>query len=138
LSVTAADILAKVSTKGLADVLFNLGEERYAKRFAQAIDQSRQGQPITSAKQLAEIIYQASPASYRHGPIHPATRTFQALRLAVNSELDSLSAALPAANYLLAPAGRLAVLSFHSLEDRIVKHFINQQSNLKSLTKTPL
>lgn len=138
LAVTATDLLAKVSVKGLTEVLSAFGEERYAKRFAQAIVDQRQHQPITSAKQLSQIIYQASPYAYRRGPIHPATRTFQALRLAVNSELDSLQLALPAALELLAPQGRLAVLSFHSLEDRLVKHFITDQSSLKSLHSKPL
>ncbi len=136
--VTAEELIAKLSVPDLINIFSNLGEERYARRFAQAIDSQRQVKPITSAKQLAQIIYQASPVVYKRGPIHPATRVFQAIRLAVNAELDSLSQALPAATEILADQGVLAVMSFHSLEDRIVKHFMLQHSQLEVVTKKPI
>jgi 16S rRNA (cytosine1402-N4)-methyltransferase len=136
--VSAADLVATLPERDLAQLLFDLGEERLARRFAQAIVQARQTGPITSGQRLADIIRAASPVSYRHGPIHPATRTFQALRLAVNDELGSLALALPQAASVLAARGRLAVISFHSLEDRLVKRFIQQDDSVSAITKQPI
>jgi 16S rRNA (cytosine1402-N4)-methyltransferase len=137
-TVTAADVVATLPESDLAKLLADLGEERYAKRLARAITEQRQRQPITSGAQLAEVISRHSPAAYRYGRIHPATRTFQALRLAVNDELGSLQQALPQAVQLLQPAGRLAVISFHSLEDRMIKQFFQKSELLTPITPSPI
>lgn len=137
LSITAAELIARLGVKDLSQLLADLGEERYAKHFAQVIATERQTNPITSGKQLADLLYRVSPPPYRRGPIHPATRTFQALRLAVNAELDNITEALPQATSILKPSGRLAVISFHSLEDRIVKHFMQGEESLNVITKRP-
>lgn len=137
-SVSAFDLVDSLSEKDLALLLADWGEERYAKRFAQAIVTARAQQPINSGVQLAEIISAASPAHYRYGPIHPATRSFQALRLAVNDELPSLEQALPQAVDLLQSGGRLAVISFHSLEDRVIKRFLQDGDHMLVLTKKPI
>jgi len=119
------DLLQRLKVAELAEVFRTYGEERYANHIAQAV---HSGPLPETAAVLAEQISQAVPGSYRHGRIHPATRCFQALRLAVNRELEALQAALPQAVELLAPGGTIAVISFHSLEDRIVKHFFRQLS----------
>ncbi|MEA3346335.1 MAG: 16S rRNA (cytosine(1402)-N(4))-methyltransferase RsmH [Chloroflexota bacterium] len=119
---TAADLVNKLREKELADILHSYGEERKARRIARAIVSSR---PLHSTMELAELVERVMG---RRGRIHPATRTFQALRIAVNDELASLSESLPQALDLLAPGGRLAVISFHSLEDRIVKRFFKRES----------
>lgn len=137
-AVSALELVEALSEKDLTALLEDWGEERYARRFAQAIVSARARQPITSGTQLAEIISVASPSHYRYGSIHPATRTFQALRLAVNDELPSLEQALPQAVDILRPDGRLAVISFHSLEDRVVKQFLHNQDRLTTLTKKPI
>ena len=116
--------LASVDQDELAQVLKDLGEERFAKRIARAIVASRAEAPITRTGQLAEIISAANPKWEAHK--HPATRSFQAIRLFVNSELEALKSVLAAAVDALAPGGRLVVISFHSLEDRIVKRFIRE------------
>ena len=116
--------LASVDEGELAQVLKDLGEERFAKRIAGAIVKSRGEAPITRTGQLAEIVSAANPRWEAHK--HPATRCFQAIRLFVNSELDALKSVLAAAVEALAPGGRLVVISFHSLEDRIVKRFIRE------------
>ncbi len=109
----------------LATIIKDYGEERFATRIAQAIVKAR---PLTTTGQLVEVISRAVPASYRRGQIHCATRTFQALRIATNDELTALKKALPQAFSLLQPGGRLIVVSFHSLEDRIVKHWFREQA----------
>jgi len=124
--VTAADLLARLPEKELADLIYNNSEERYSRRIASLIVEERQKSAVTSTSALAGLINRAVPAGYRHGPIHPATRTFQALRIAVNGELSKLHALLEAAFRVLEPGGRLAVISFHSLEDKIVKNFIRE------------
>ncbi|MCQ2612285.1 MAG: 16S rRNA (cytosine(1402)-N(4))-methyltransferase RsmH [Treponemataceae bacterium] len=106
----------------LADLIYQYGEERYSRRIAKAIVEARKNCRIVSSKVLAEIIYAAVPAQYRHGNIHPATKTFQALRIAVNGELNRLPVALNDAFKDLAVGGKLGVITFHSLEDRIVKN----------------
>ncbi len=117
-SVTAADIVNQSRERDLADLFFRLGEERHSRRIARAIMRAR---PIESTTNLAQVVSRAIPsrAGLRH--LHPATRTFLALRLAVNEELESLAAFLSKALSVLRPSGRLVVISFHSLEDRLVK-----------------
>jgi len=119
---TAADLVNRRPEPELARILFEYGEERYARRIARAIVRSREREPILTTLALVDVIRAAVPAGYRHGRIHCATRTFQALRIAVNCELENLSPALRSLAELLIPGGRLVVLAFHSLEDRIVKH----------------
>ena len=120
--LTAAEIVNTWPEDELVDVLFRYGEERASRRIARTITQSR---PISGTRHLAKVIEKAVG---RHGPHHPATQTFQALRIAVNSELESLEKTLPMAVQALAPGGRLAVISFHSLEDRLVKGFFRLES----------
>lgn len=127
--LTAAEWLAQVQEKDLARVLSEYGEERFAKRIAAAIVRQWQQQPLTTTLQLARLIEDAVPFRDKHK--HPATRTFQALRIAVNSELEEVQKGLPQAMGILASGGRLVVISFHSLEDRIVKRFIRQESGRK-------
>jgi 16S rRNA (cytosine1402-N4)-methyltransferase len=119
---SAAQWLARASEAEIADVLWNYGEERMSRRIARTIVQRRAEAPITRTTQLAELI--ASVVGRGDGKIHPATRSFQAIRIHVNRELADLEAGLEAAHARLKPGGRLAVISFHSLEDRIVKRFI--------------
>jgi 16S rRNA (cytosine1402-N4)-methyltransferase len=121
--LTAADLLARLPKKELADLLYNNAQERYSHRIASVIVNEREKSSITITSALAALVESAVPAAYRYGPIHPATRTFQALRIAVNGELSQLSALLEGALRVLEPGGRLGVISFHSLEDRIVKNF---------------
>ena len=120
--LTAAVIVNTWPEDELVDVLFRYGEERASRRIAHAIQQAR---PISGTRQLAGVIEKAIG---RHGPHHPATQTFQALRIAVNGELESLEKTLPLAVQSLGPGGRLAVISFHSLEDRMVKDFFRLES----------
>jgi 16S rRNA (cytosine1402-N4)-methyltransferase len=123
---SAATWLARVGGKELAQVLKEYGEERHAKRIAQAIVQARQNGPIRTTRALAEIVTRANP-SWEQGK-HPATRSFQAIRIYINQELEDLKRCLARVVEVLAPAGRLVVISFHSLEDRIVKRFMREQS----------
>jgi 16S rRNA (cytosine1402-N4)-methyltransferase len=123
--VTAADILAKVSEADLAKIIYIFGEERHSRGVARAIVAARKDAPIATTRQLAEIV--AKVVWAKPGEIHPATRTFQALRIFVNEELDELHLALSAAERVLKPGGRLVVVSFHSLEDRIVKNFLSER-----------
>src|ERR687885_3041178 len=122
--VTAAGIVNEADERDLVTIFRRFGEERYAKQIARAIVRRRKERPFERTGDLVETIRGAIPAPARFGDGHPAKRVFQALRIAVNDELDSLEAALPAAFEMLRPGGRLAVISFHSLEDRIVKRFI--------------
>jgi 16S rRNA (cytosine1402-N4)-methyltransferase len=125
---TAADLLAQLSPEEIATILFDYGEERHSRRIAKRIVESReQGKPITTTKQLVELI-ERSVRTRKKDQIHPATRTFQALRIAVNRELDGLAEFLETAVDLLQPEGRLVVISFHSLEDRIVKRELRRLS----------
>jgi 16S rRNA (cytosine1402-N4)-methyltransferase len=123
---TAADLLATRDETEIADILYRYGEERQSRAIARRIVAARQRAPLTRTTQLASLV--ASVIHGRPGGIHPATRTFQALRIAVNGELDALEAALPQALDLLVPGGRLVVISFHSLEDRIVKHWLRAEA----------
>jgi 16S rRNA (cytosine1402-N4)-methyltransferase len=123
---SAADVVAVASERDLAVVIATLGEERHARAVARAIVRARSETPIRTTRALADIVARVVHA--KPGAIHPATRTFQALRIFVNEELDELAAALHAAERILAPGGRLVVVAFHSLEDRIVKSFLVARS----------
>ncbi len=118
---TAEQIVNTWSEKVLADVFFGYGEERYARRIAKKITEAREAAPITTTAQLVAIINDAVPAAYRRGRIHPATRSFQALRIAVNDELGSIEKGISGAWEMLVAGGRVAVITFHSIEDRAVK-----------------
>jgi 16S rRNA (cytosine1402-N4)-methyltransferase len=124
---TAADLINELEERELADLIFEFGEERGARKIARAIVRERERNPILTTKQLSDIAVRALkvPGRWR---IHPATRTFQALRIAVNQELDALKSFIPRAISALDPGGRLAIISFHSLEDRIVKHSFQRES----------
>ena len=119
---SASDIVNTMREDELANLIFNYSEERYSRRIARAIVENRQLAPITNSKTLAQIIYDCVPAPYRHGGIHPATKTFQSLRIAVNAELNRLPEALNSAFVVLQVGGKMGVITFHSLEDRIVKN----------------
>jgi 16S rRNA (cytosine1402-N4)-methyltransferase len=125
--LSARDLVNEASERDLTAIFRDYGEERYARQIARAIGKRRREQPFERTSELVETIRAAIPAPARFGDGHPAKRVFQALRIAVNDELGSLEAALPAALELLRPGGRLAVISFHSLEDRIVKRFLRSQ-----------
>ena len=120
---SARDIVNELDERELADIFRRYGEERFARQIAQAIVRRRESQPFERTGELVETIKSAIPAPRRFGDGHPAKRVFQALRITVNEELESLERALPAALAMLRPGGRVAVISFHSLEDRIVKRF---------------
>lgn len=134
---SAADLVNTLDQEELAALIFKYGEERYSRRIARAIVEKRSKTPIETTQDLAAVIQDAYPkGSYRRD--HPARRTFQALRIYVNDELGVLERALQAAENSLAEAGRLVVLSYHSLEDRIVKQFMRNSENLQMLSKKPL
>jgi 16S rRNA (cytosine1402-N4)-methyltransferase len=120
---SAADVIAAASETDLANIIYIFGEERHSRGIARAIVAARRETPIATTRALADIVSRIVRA--KPNEIHPATRTFQALRIFVNEELDELQSALSAAEQMLKPGGRLAVVSFHSLEDRIVKNFLN-------------
>ncbi len=122
LSTTAFDLVNTSSSSQLKQIFFNYGEERFAPRIARAIINERQKEPIADTLKLSELVTSAIPPKYRPRKIHPATKTFQALRIAVNNELDNLREVIDASIDLLAQGGRLCIITFHSLEDRIVKH----------------
>ena len=123
---SAAQWLASASEEEIADVIYRYGEERFSRRMARAVVEQRKLQPITTTLQLAEIIKQANPAWEKHK--HPATRAFQGIRIHINRELEDLQSVLQQALDALCVGGRLVVISFHSLEDRIVKQFISEQA----------
>jgi 16S rRNA (cytosine1402-N4)-methyltransferase len=123
---TAADVIAKASEADLANIIYIFGEERHSRAVARAIVAARKEAPITTTRALADIV--AKVVRSKPGEIHPATRTFQGLRIFVNEELDELHLALSAAERVLKPGGRLVVVSFHSLEDRIVKNFLVERA----------
>ncbi|BBC23327.1 16S rRNA (cytosine(1402)-N(4))-methyltransferase RsmH [Pseudanabaena sp. ABRG5-3] len=131
-TLTAAEIVNHYQEKELADIFFKLGEERLSRRIARQIVEKR---PFKTTLELANAIAACVPASYRHGRIHPATRTFQALRIAVNRELESLEKWLAVAPNWLTTGGKIAVITFHSLEDRIVKHTFREDDRLQVITK---
>lgn len=141
--LTAAELVNGAREHELADIIFQYGEERYSRRIARAIVRDREQAPIETTGVLASIVAGAVPSAYRRGRIHCATRTFQALRIAVNQELEGLASSLHDAADLLAQGGRMCAISFHSLEDRIVKHefrALSQRPDLgfSLLTKRPI
>ncbi len=133
---TAADVVNAYAEERLARVIRDYGEERFAGRIARAIVRARQRAPLRTTRELAAVVAAAVP-SRRGGP-HPARRTFQAIRIEVNGELEELAASLPRAVQLLAPRGRLVAISYHSLEDRLVKAFLRDDERLEVLTKKPV
>ena len=138
---TADTLVNTLSADDLALMLETLGEERFARRIARRIVEERRACPITTTTQLARVVTEAVPAGARHGRLHPATRTFQALRLAVNDELGALAAFLERVGGLLNPGGRAVILAFHSLEDRLVKHAFAEGMRAQEwtvLTKKPV
>ncbi|MBD64137.1 MAG: 16S rRNA (cytosine(1402)-N(4))-methyltransferase [Halobacteriovoraceae bacterium] len=140
---TAADVLNQYNEEEIADIIFQYGEERYSRRIAKAIVEERQKNKISTTKQLENICFHAYPSNLRHKKIHPATKTFQALRIFVNEELDVLENTLEKLFGLLDKNGVLMVISFHSLEDRITKHkfkeiFQCSKNTVKILTKKPV
>ncbi len=143
--LTAKYILNTWEEMTIADIIYGYGEERHSRKIAKAVAQYRQKKKIETTFELVEIINQAVPSMYRRGRIHPATRTFQALRIAVNDELNTLKQGLAKGFDRLTKGGRMAVISFHSLEDRIVKHFYKEKSQKENeaeqgilITKKPI
>ena len=134
-SLTAADLVNHSSERELADIFYHYGEERLSRRIARRIVERR---PFQTTTMLADAIASSVPAKYRHGRIHPATRVFQALRIAVNRELEVLEQLVKISPTWLNPGGKLAIISFHSLEDRRVKHGLRDHEQLKVLTKKPI
>ncbi|MBX3421066.1 MAG: 16S rRNA (cytosine(1402)-N(4))-methyltransferase RsmH [Pirellulaceae bacterium] len=136
--------LASADEKSIADTIYQYGEERFSRRIASRIVQSRRLQPIRTADQLRELIYSCVPrgrpsrGGFKHGRVDPATRTFQALRIAVNQELQILQAALESLPNCLRSGGRLLIISFHSLEDRLVKQAFRQDHRLEIVTRKPV
>jgi 16S rRNA (cytosine1402-N4)-methyltransferase len=131
-------MIARMRPESLADILWRYGEERFSRRIARRIATVREKTPIRSARDLARVVLSAVPRQQPPPRIHPATRTFQALRIAVNQELKSLRIALERIPGRLAPGGRLAVISFHSLEDRLVKEAFRNRQMWESLTRSPV
>ncbi|MCE5255823.1 MAG: 16S rRNA (cytosine(1402)-N(4))-methyltransferase RsmH [Spirochaetaceae bacterium] len=139
--LTAADIVNRSDEKSLADTIYAYGGERYSRRIARAIVESRKNSPIHSSAKLADLIAGAVPPDYRRGRIHPATKTFQALRIKVNNELEREEEGLALAASLLAPSGIIAIISFHSLEDGIAKRTFREfaaQGKVELICKKPL
>ncbi|USR93059.1 16S rRNA (cytosine(1402)-N(4))-methyltransferase RsmH [Phormidium yuhuli AB48] len=134
-SLTAGELINHADERELADIFYHYGEERLSRRIARAIVQQR---PFSTTTELAGAIAAVVPRRYRYGRIHPATRVFQGLRIAVNQELESLETWLDRAPDGLVLGGRIGAISFHSLEDRLVKHRWREQERLKVLTKKPI
>jgi 16S rRNA (cytosine1402-N4)-methyltransferase len=133
---TAGEVVNTYPEEHLARVIREFGEERFARRIAGAIVRARGRSPLETTTELAAVVASAVPK--RRGGPHPARRTFQAIRIEINRELEELAASLPQTVELLAPGGRLVVISYHSLEDRIVKRFVAGEQRLRSLTKKPV
>jgi 16S rRNA (cytosine1402-N4)-methyltransferase len=134
-SLTAADVINQWDAAQLAEAFYKYGEERLSRQIARRIVEKR---PFQTTTELADAIAHSVPPKYRHGRIHPATRVFQALRIVVNQELASLETFLNRAPHWLKPEGRIGMISFHSLEDRIVKHTLRDSPLLRILTKKPI
>jgi 16S rRNA (cytosine1402-N4)-methyltransferase len=134
--LSAEDVVNTYSEEHLARVIFEFGEERFSRRIARAIVRARSRRPITTTDELVAIVAGAVPR--RRGAPHPARRTFQALRIEINRELEELAASLPQAASLLEPSGRLVAISYHSLEDRIVKRYLAGEPGLAVLTRKPV
>ncbi len=135
---TAAELLRRLPEAELAQVFFDFGEERFSRRISRRIVEARRIKPIRTSGELADLVRRSVPGKARHGPIDPATRVFQALRIAVNRELEELDAMLKVIPDVLAPGGRAAMISFHSLEDRRVKWSFKTNPELTVLTKKPV
>ncbi len=141
---TAQELLQRLPAEGLAEIIRRYGEERWARRIAERIVEERKRKPLTTTRDLAEVVARAIPRRFWPRRIHPATRTFQALRIAVNQELEGLEGALEAAVGLLKPGGRICVIAFHSLEDRVVKRLFRRLAapgatpGLRILTPRPI
>ncbi len=139
LSVTAADLINSLPQQQLEKIIFEYGGERYAKRITKAIVDAREVKKFQTTKDLADLIVTATPSNYEHCRINPATRTFQAIRIAVNDELENFRLALPQAARVLLPGGRMVIITFHSLEDKIAKEFGKSvQPTIKAVEKKPL
>jgi 16S rRNA (cytosine1402-N4)-methyltransferase len=136
--LTAADIVNGWSKQELSTLLQEYGEERFAWKIAEAICKARKSARIVGTLDLVSVIKMAVPASYEHGRIHPATRTFQALRMAVNDEIPALKQAVQAAASILRPGGRCAIITFHSIEDRVVKHLFQNEELWEPVAKKPI
>jgi len=139
--VSAKEIINQWPEEKIAKIIRQYGEEKFSRQIAKKIIERRKIKPIITSRQLTEIIKEATPFWYHNRKIHPATKTFQALRIAVNDELVNLNIFLPSALNVLTPGGRLVIISFHSLEDRIVKNFFREKKNqrlIKVLTKKPV
>jgi len=137
-SVNAERILNYSSKAEIESILKEYGEEQFAKEIAKEIIDTRSVKPIITTKQLVNVVQKATPLWYHKRKIHPATKTFQALRIATNNELENLRQGLQAAAEIVEEQGRIVVISFHSLEDRIVKEFFNKRDTLVKLTKKPV
>lgn len=138
---SAEQLVNELNQEELADLIYQYGEERYSRRIADRICRERLGERISTSAQLASIVSAAVPKQYRYGRIHPATRTFQAIRIAVNQELARLERLIPSVLSILPVGGRLGIISFHSLEDRIVKHRfreIGQAGPFSVITRKPV
>lgn len=139
--LTASEIVNRWSVPNIENILRTYGEERFARRIAEVIVRARSAKRILTTGELAKIIERNVPAEYRRGRLHPATRTFQALRIAVNKELENLEKFVPSAIEILASEGKIAIISFHSLEDRIVKNTFKEYQKrgfIKIVTKKPI
>lgn len=135
--ISASDLLAKIGEQQLANIIYEFGEERFSRRIAKAIVERRRTDPVKTAEQLRDLIHRVVPGRV-HGRVDSATRTFQALRIAVNEELEHLQNALQELPNYLVPGGRFLAISFHSLEDRLVKNAFRDHPFLKRLTKKPI
>ncbi len=135
--ISASDLLAKIGEQPLANLIYEYGEERFSRRIAKAIVERRRSDPIATAEQLYDLIHRVVPGRI-HGRVDSATRTFQALRIAVNEELEHLQRALQELPRYLTPGGRFLAISFHSLEDRLVKNAFRDHPLLNRLTKKPI
>lgn len=136
--ITAAHLVARLTEEQLADVFYHYGEERQARRIARFLVEARQETAVTTTGQLAAIVAAAVPRKYHPPRVHVATKVFQALRIAVNGELDNLTRLLATAPEVLAPGARICIITFHSLEDRIVKQTLLQNPAYAVLTKRPI
>lgn len=133
--LTAADLVNGLSERELADLIFNYGEEHFSRRIAKRIVEQR---PIAGGAQLAEVVARAVGRAPGRGRIHPATKTFQALRIAVNRELENVESVLGQLAEVVGQSGRVAIITFHSLEDRLVKNFFKTNDRWRNLTKHPI
>jgi 16S rRNA (cytosine1402-N4)-methyltransferase len=141
MDMTASDIVNEWEEENIATIILSYGEEKYARRIARGIVAAREHGPIETTKQLTDIILKSTPKHYHFGKIHPATRTFQALRMTVNDEIGTLTTTLHDAFEMLQSGGRIAVISFHSIEDRVVKHYFNELHTAEraiKISKKPL